>query len=179
MSTAAASGTAGDGGAGAGPVSSPLRDRLREDLKTAMRAKEKEKTTVIRGALSAITYADKATGVAVDDDKARAELRRIVKKHEESITQFAQAGRADLADHEREQMRLLQAYLPQALPDAQLRAAVDDAIRRTGAHAPSDLGLVMKELGKTLSADQAPRKPLSDLIKSRLAAATTTAAKPV
>ena len=58
-------------------MSSPLRDRLREDMKTAMRAKDKERTTVLRGMMSAITYADKATGVAVDDERARQALRQI------------------------------------------------------------------------------------------------------
>ena len=151
-------------------MSSPLRDRLREDMKTAMRAKDKERTTVLRGMMSAITYADKATGVAVDDERARQALRQIAKKHDESILQFEQAGRADLATHERQQLAVLQSYLPQALPDAELLAAVDAAIARTGARSPADLGNVMKDLAQTLSADQAPRKRLSELIRTRLAA---------
>ena len=162
-------GTPAAGSASGATATSALRERLREDLKAAMRAKEKERTTVIRGALSAITYADKATGVAVDDEKARAELRRIAKKHDESILQFTQAGRTDLADHERAQLAILQTYLPQALPEAQLRAAVDAAIAATGARTAADLGAVMKEVGKTLSADQAPRKQLADIVKAQLA----------
>lgn len=151
-----------------GPASSPLRDRLREDLKAAMRSKDKERTTVIRSILSAITYADKATGVEVDDERARQELRRMVKKHEESIQQFAQAGRADLTEREQAQLSIVQAYLPQAKSEAELAAAVDAAIQRAGAKGPGDLGAVMKEATKTLSADEAPRKVLADLIKARL-----------
>jgi uncharacterized protein len=152
-------------------VAGALRERLREDLKVAMRARDKERSTVVRAALSAITYADKATGTPVDDDGARAELRRLVKKHEESITQFTQAGRADLAAAERAQLAILQTYLPRALDDGALRAAVDAAIGRVGARTAADLGTVMRDLTATLSADAAPRKPLTELVKARLAAA--------
>lgn len=115
-----------------------------------------------------MTYADKNAGAPVDDDKIVAELRRIVRKHEESIDQFVAAGHNDAAQLEKVQMAVVCEYIPQSMTAEEIEAAVQAAIASTGAASIKDMGKVMDVIKATLSETKAPRKLVSEAIKKLL-----------
>eukprot|EP00160_Parvularia_atlantis_P002476 Unigene12046_Nuclearia_a/m.36650 Unigene12046_Nuclearia_a/g.36650 ORF Unigene12046_Nuclearia_a/g.36650 Unigene12046_Nuclearia_a/m.36650 type:complete len:136 (-) Unigene12046_Nuclearia_a:47-454(-) len=123
-----------------------------------------------RSVVSAVTYADKTAGATVDDDAIVRELRKLVRKHQESIEQFALAGHADQAEVEKQQMAVVAGYIPETMTTEQIEAAVRAAIARTGAQTTRDLGKVMEDLKTSLSdTTRAPRKLVSDVAKRLLA----------
>ena len=120
-----------------------VRERLEDDLKTAMRAGDATTRDAIRYILSAVKNAEidaRGTGKAADPVAA---LRRLGKQLADSIEQYETAGRQDLADHERAQLEVLRRYLPAELSDEELNALVAEAIAETGASGPKDMGRVM------------------------------------
>lgn len=119
------------------------RQRLEEDLKSAMRAGDTTTRDAIRYLLSAVKNAEidaRGTGAAADPDAA---LRKVAKQLSDAIDQYRAAGRDDLADHESAQLDVLKRYLPQEMSDEDLRAAVAAAIAETGATGPREMGKVM------------------------------------
>src|SRR5919107_1179104 len=119
------------------------RQRLEDDLKTAMRAGDTTTRDAIRYLLSAVKNAEidaRGTGVAADADAA---LRKVAKQLADAIDQFRAAGRDDLADHENAQLEVLKRYLPQEMSDDELQAAVAAAISESRASGPKDMGRVM------------------------------------
>jgi hypothetical protein len=108
-----------------------LLDRLTEDMRAAMKARDDLRTQVLRMIISDCKY-------------ARVEKMRDIKSREDSESQFRAAGRTDLADKEGREVGILKVYLPQAMTPAELEAAVDQAIRETGAVSVKDMGRVMK-----------------------------------
>ena len=120
-----------------------VRERLEDDLKTAMRAGDAVTRDAIRYILSAVKNAEiDARGSSAPADPVAA-LRRLGKQLNDSIEQYDAAGRQDLADHERAQLEVLRRYLPAELPDEELTALVAEAIAETGAAGPKDMGRVM------------------------------------
>ena len=120
-----------------------VRQRLEEDLKSAMRAGDTVTRDAIRYILSAVKNAEiDARGSGKDADPVAA-LRRLGKQLNDSIEQYEAAGRQDLADHERAQFDVLRRYLPAELSDDDLDALVAAAIAETGASGPKDMGRVM------------------------------------
>jgi uncharacterized protein YqeY len=120
-----------------------VRQRLEEDLKSAMRAGDTVSRDAIRYILSAVKNAEiDARGSATPADPVAA-LRRLGKQLGDAIEQYEAAGRQDLADHEAAQLTVLQRYLPSELSDDELNALVAVAISETGAAAPKDMGRVM------------------------------------
>jgi uncharacterized protein len=121
----------------------PIRQRLEDDLKAAMRAGDTETRDAVRYILSAVKNAEidaRGTDAPADIDAA---LRRLGKQLNDAIEQYQSAGRQDLADHEAGQLAVLKRYLPQELSDDELRALVAEAIAETGASSPKDMGRVM------------------------------------
>jgi uncharacterized protein YqeY len=121
----------------------PIRQRLEDDLKAAMRAGDTETRDAVRYILSAVKNAEidaRGTDAPADIDAA---LRRLGKQLNDSIEQYQSARRQDLADHEAGQLAVLKRYLPQELSDDELRALVAEAIAETGASSPKDMGRVM------------------------------------
>lgn len=149
---------------------SQLDERLAEDLKNAMRAKDALALNTLRALKSAIKYAALEKGGAeatLDDTEAMAVVRREVKKRQDSLEQFTNAGRADLADKESAEIAVLEGYLPQALGEAELEAIIAAAIAETGATSRKEMSAVMK-LVQERSAGRADNKAISQAVMKKL-----------
>jgi uncharacterized protein len=120
-----------------------LKERITEDMKAAMRASEKERLSTIRLVQAAIKQREVDERITLDDTQVLVVLEKMVKQRKESIAQFEQGGRKDLADKERREIELLQAYLPAQLSDSDLDALIRDAVAATGAASIKDMGKVM------------------------------------
>ena len=120
-----------------------LKERITEDMKAAMRASEKERLSTIRLVQAAIKQREVDERITLDDTQVLVVLEKMVKQRKESIAQFEQGGRKDLADKERREIELLQAYLPAQLSDSELDALIRDAVAATGAASIKDMGKVM------------------------------------
>jgi uncharacterized protein YqeY len=110
-----------------------LKERITEDMKAAMRASEKERLSTIRMVQAAIKQREVDERITLDDAQVIAVLEKMVKQRKESIAQFELGGRADLADKEKSEITLLQAYLPAQLSAAEVDAIIQHAIATTGA----------------------------------------------
>lgn len=146
-----------------------LKERITEDMKAAMRASEKERLSTIRMALAAIKQREVDERIALDDTQVIAVLEKMVKQRKESIVQFEQGARQDLADKEKSEITLLQAYLPAQLSDAEVDALIKDAIAATGAASVKDMGKVMGVV-KAKAAGKADMGAVSARIKAALGA---------
>jgi uncharacterized protein YqeY len=144
-----------------------LKDRLDQDLKAAMREKEPLRLGTIRMLKSAIKYREIELMKPLDDAGVLAVIATEVKRRRDSVEQYRAGNRADLADKEDAEIRILQGYLPQQLGEDELRAKVDEAIAKTGAQGPKDMGAVMKALLPDVQG-RAEGKAVSDLVKARL-----------
>ncbi len=145
-----------------------LKQRLTDDMKTAMKAGEKERLATIRLINAAIKQKEVDERVEMDDVRVLAVLEKMVKQRKDSVSQYEGAGREDLAAIERAEIQVIQAYLPAQLDEAQILAAIDAAIASTGATGPADMGKLMGVLKPRL-AGQADMGEVSKLIKQRLA----------
>jgi len=120
-----------------------LKERLTEDMKSAMRGADKERLSTIRMAQAAIKQREVDERITLDDAQVITVLEKMVKQRKESVVQFEQGGRADLAQKERTEIELLQSYLPAQLSETELDALIRDAIAATGATSMKDMGKVM------------------------------------
>lgn len=120
-----------------------LKERITEDMKAAMRASEKERLSTIRLVQAAIKQREVDERITLDDTQVLVVLEKMVKQRKESIAQFEQGGRKDLADKERREIELLQAYLPAQLSDSELDVLIREAVATTGAASIKDMGKVM------------------------------------
>ena len=145
-----------------------LKARINDDLKAAMRAGEARRRDALRLLLAALKQREVDERKELADADVLNVVEKQVKQRRESITQFEKGGRADLAEQEKFELALLQAYLPQALSDAEIAAAVVEAVAATGARAPSDMGKVMGALKGRL-AGRADMGKVSALVKAKLA----------
>ncbi len=149
-------------------VTTALKERITEDMKTAMRAKEAARLSAIRLLQAAIKQKEVDERVVADDAAVLAIIEKLIKQRKDSIEQFAKAGRTDLVDKERAELELLTGYLPQQMSDAELAAAVDAAIAESGAAGPQGMGKVMGIL-KPRIAGRADMGKVSALVKQRMA----------
>jgi uncharacterized protein YqeY len=144
-----------------------LRDQINDDVKSAMRAGDARK----RDALRLLTAALKQKEVDERKDLADADvvaiIEKMIKQRREAVAQFRQGARDDLAEKEEFEISVLQAYMPQALSDAEVDSAIEAAIADTGAKAPQDMGKVMGVL-KAKLAGRADMGKVSARVKSRL-----------
>jgi len=124
-------------------MSSELKSRLQADMKSAMKAGDKGRLSTIRMAIAAVKQREIDDRVELDDAAVLAVVDKMVKQRRDSLTQFEQAGREDLAAIERAEIEVLQDYLPQALDASEIEALVDAAIAETGAESMKDMGRVM------------------------------------
>jgi uncharacterized protein YqeY len=124
----------------------PLRDRLTQDMKTALKAGEKQRLSTIRMTLSELMKESKKSGKELDEAQELAVLSRAVKQRREAAEAFAAAGRADTAEQETAEADILMEYMPRQLDDDQLAEAVKEAIAASGASTPADMGKVMGRL---------------------------------
>ena len=148
---------------------SALKARITDDMKAAMRAKEKERLGVIRMALAAIKQREVDDKIELDDTQVTAVIEKMLKQRRDSIEQFESAGRTELADQEKFEVSVLQEYMPEALSEAEIAAAIDKAIADTGASSIKDMGKLMGTLKPQLQG-RADMGAVSGLIKQKLAA---------
>ena len=120
-----------------------LKERITEDMKTAMRSKEADRLSTIRMLLAACKQREVDERIVLDDAAIVAIVDKLIKQRRDSITAFEQAGRTDLVDKESAEVAVLQAYLPQRLTEAEIAAAVAHIVADTGAKGPGDMGKVM------------------------------------
>ncbi|MDA0821123.1 MAG: GatB/YqeY domain-containing protein [Proteobacteria bacterium] len=145
-----------------------IKNALGDSVKTALKAGNKREVGALRLALAAIKQQEVDTRTDVDDETAIGILTKLCKQRRESIEQFDKAGRTDLVEQEQFELELLQTYLPDALGDEEILAAIVAAIASTGATSPKDMGLVMADLKSSLHG-RADMKAVSGIVKSRLA----------
>lgn len=144
-----------------------LREQINDDLKTAMRGGDVARRDTIRLLLSALKQREVDERKVLTDADVLGIIEKMLKQRRDSISQFEQGGRQDLADKEKQELTLLQAYMPQALSDAEIAAAVAAAVAETGAAAPSDMGKVMAVLKPKL-AGRADMTKVSAAVKAQL-----------
>jgi uncharacterized protein YqeY len=144
-----------------------LKDRITDDMKAAMRAKDAPRLSAIRLLQAAIKQKEVDERVVVDDTAVLGIVEKLIKQRKDSIEQFAKAGRTDLVDKEKAELELLSGYLPQQMSDAELAAAVDAAIAESGAAGVQGMGKVMAVLRPRL-AGRADMGKASALVKQRL-----------
>jgi len=144
-----------------------LREQINDDLKAAMRGGDVARRDTIRLLLSALKQREVDERKVLTDADVLGIIEKMLKQRRDSISQFEQGGRQDLADREKQELTLLQAYMPQALGDAEIAAAVAAAVTETGAAAPSDMGKVMAVLKPKL-AGRADMTKVSAAVKAQL-----------
>ncbi|AJP58059.1 glutamyl-tRNA amidotransferase [Pandoraea vervacti] len=146
-----------------------LKERINEDMKTAMRAKAADKLGTIRLLLAAIKQKEVDERIELDDAATVAIVDKLIKQRKDSISQFQAAGRTDLADKEAAELEVLKVYMPQQLSADEVAQAVKAAVAQTGAAGPQDMGKVMGVL-KGLLAGRADMTVVSAQVKAALAA---------
>ena len=145
-----------------------LKERITEDMKSAMRAGEKERLGTIRLALAAIKQREVDERITLDDGQVLTVLEKMIKQRKEAITQFQSGGRADLVAKESAEVSILEAYLPARLSDAELDALITGAIAATGAASPKDMGKVIAAV-KSQAQGRADMGVVSARVKEKLA----------
>ena len=144
-----------------------LKARISDDMKAAMRAKDAPRLSAIRLLLSAMKQKEVDERVELSDADVVAIIDKMLKQRRESIAQFEKGGRQDLADTEKFEVGVLQAYMPQALSDAEIDAEIAAAMQVSGAKAISDMGKVMAIL-KPKFRGRADMGKVSGLVRAKL-----------
>jgi len=145
-----------------------LKEKLSEDMKAAMRAKESEKLATIRLINAAIKQREVDERIELGDDQVLSVIEKMIKQRKDSITQFEAGGRQDLADKEKSEITVLAAYMPAQMSEAEVQAEVSAAVVQSGASGPQDMGKVMAVLKPKL-AGRADMTAVSGLVKAALA----------
>ncbi len=145
----------------------PLKVRINEDMKAAMRAKESARLSALRLLLAAIKQREVDERIELDDAAVLAVVDKMLKQRRDSVAQYEAAQRFDLASAERFEIDVLSAYKPAGLSADQIAAAIDEAIKATGASGAADMGKLMAVLKPQL-AGKADMAEVSKLVKLRL-----------
>jgi uncharacterized protein len=148
-----------------------LKERITEDMKSAMRSGEKDRLAAIRMVLAGIKQREVDERITLDDSQVLAVLEKMVKQRKESIAQFQAGGRDDLVARETAELALLQTYLPTQLSDGEIDGLIAQAIAATGATSIKDMGKVMGAV-KAAAQGRADMGAVSARIKARLAGAS-------
>ena len=144
-----------------------LKARINDDLKAAMRGGDARRRDALRLLTAALKQREVDERVDLTDTDVVAIIEKLIKQRREAMTQFEKGGRPDLVENERYDLDLLQAYMPQALSEAEIEAAITAAIGSAGAKAPSDMGKVMAVLRGRLGG-RADMGKVSALVKAKL-----------
>jgi len=151
-----------------GPIAMTLKDRITEDMKSAMRAKEADRLSAIRMLLAACKQREVDERIVLDDAAVIGIVDKLIKQRKDSITAFTQAGRTDLVDKESAEVQVLEAYLPQRLSADEIAAAIGSIVQELGASGPGDMGKVMGA-AKARLAGKADMGLVSGAVKQALA----------
>ena len=144
-----------------------LKNQITEDMKSAMKAGEKDRLKVVRLIMAAIKQVEVDKRVELDDAGVLSVLDKMVKQRRDSVEQFEKGGREDLAAIERAEIEVLEKYLPEQLSADELAALVDEVIAATGAESIRDMGKVMGQI-KAKAAGRADMGAVSATVKERL-----------
>jgi uncharacterized protein YqeY len=144
-----------------------LKNQIIDDMKSAMKAGEKDRLKVVRLILAAIKQVEVDKRVELDDGGVLAVLNKMVKQRRESVEQFEKGNREDLATIERGEIEILETYLPEQMSADDLTALVDEVIAATGAESIRDMGKVMGQI-KAKAAGRADMGAVSAAVKERL-----------
>jgi uncharacterized protein YqeY len=144
-----------------------LKSRIQDDVKSAMRAHEREQLATLRLVTAAIKQIEVDERIELNDQQVLAVLDKMVKQRRESLEQFESAGREDLAEKERFELDLIQGYLPEPLGDAELAELIKSAITGIGASSIRDMGSVMNALRPQVQG-RADMKAVSQAVKTQL-----------
>ena len=144
-----------------------LKEKITEDMKNAMRAKEAALLSTIRLLTSAIKQKEVDERIEVNDEQVLSIIEKMIKQRKDSITQFEAGGRQDLADIEKSELVILSTYMPAALSEAEVQAEVQAAVAASGAAGPQDMGKVMAILKPKL-AGRADMTAVSAIVKAAL-----------
>lgn len=147
-----------------------LKEKITEDMKSAMRAKETVKLGTIRLLTAAMKQKEVDERIELNDAHILAIIEKMLKQRKDSISQFEAGGRQDLVDIEKAELSILSAYMPAAMPASEVQAAVDAAVAEVGAAGPQDMGKVMAVLKQKL-AGRADMTVVSGLVKASLSKA--------
>ncbi len=143
-------------------------DRINEDLKLAMKNKEAERLSTLRMVKTALKNREIDKMAPLTDDEAIKTLQSLVKQRRDSIEQYNQAGRTELAEKEAAEITIIEAYLPAALDEAAITRAVEETIAETGAASMKELGAVMKAVMAKLAGQTVDGKVVNQIVKSKL-----------
>lgn len=146
-----------------------LMDRIGQDMKDAMRAKDQPRLAALRMAKAALMNREVEKGRALEEPEAQQVIGSLIKQRRDSIEQFRKGGRADLADREAAEIVTLEAYLPPPVDQAVIARAVDEAIAETAATSPKDLGRVMKAVMSRLAGQPVDGRTVNELVRQKLA----------
>lgn len=145
-----------------------LVETIEKDMVDAMKSREALRLSVLRMMKAALQLKQAENGQALSEDQALAVLRTLLKQRRDAAEAFQTAGREDLAEKERSEGKLIEAYLPAAAGESDLKAAVDAAATEIGASSVKDLGRVMKAAMAHLSGKTVDGKRLSEMVRARL-----------
>ena len=147
-----------------------LKDRISGDMATAMRARDQARLMPLRMAKAALMNREVEKGRDLDDAESQQVIASLIKQRRDSIEQFRNGGREDLAQKEAAEITTLETYVPPPLDPAVIAAAVDEAIRESGAASAKDMGRVMKAVMAKLAGHAPDGKAVSDLVRKKLGA---------
>lgn len=145
-----------------------MKDELLQDLKEAMKQKDTLKKDTITMLRAAILQVEKDSQKVLTDDEICAVVAKEVKKRKESIKEYEEAGREDISENLKREIEILSKYLPEQLTQEEIEKIVDEAIAKSGAQSPRDMGKVMGIL-RPQTAGKADGKLVSDIVKEKLA----------
>jgi uncharacterized protein YqeY len=146
-----------------------LKERISADMTTAMRGKDQARLMPLRMVKAAIMNREVEKGRDLDESEAQQVVLSLIKQRRDSIEQFRNGGRADLADKEAAEITVLEAYVPPAMDAHAIEAVVDEAIRESGASSAKDMGRVMKAVMAKIAGATADGRMVSDLVRKKLA----------
>ena len=149
-------------------MTASIKDKIQEDMKTAMRAQDKERLATIRLIMAALKQKEVDERIVLTDEQILAILNKMIKQRRDSITQFEAGNRVDLADKEKEEVLVIQQYLPTQMSEAEIEQAVAAAIQESGAASAKDMGKVMGVLKGKLQG-KADMTIVSAKVKDKLA----------
>ncbi len=144
-----------------------LKEQISEDMKAAMRAKDSGRLATIRLIIAAIKQKEVDERIELNDDQVLSVIEKMIKQRKDSITQFEAGGRQDLADIEKAELVVLNAYMPAQMSEAEVQAEVTAAVAAAGAAGPQDMGKVMGVLKPKL-AGRADMTAVSAMVKAAL-----------
>lgn len=148
-------------------MSSAIKDKITDDMKTAMKSQQKDRLATIRLIMAACKQREVDERITLSDEDVLAILNKMIKQRRESIKQYTEANRQDLADKEQAEVVVIQEYLPAQLSEEEVEKAVADAISESGAASPKDMGKVMGLLKGKL-AGKADMSVVSAKVKEKL-----------